>query len=69
MAGTWAYSVHAAGDLEPGDLEEATDTALAIGDFDRGNAEHHGTPEERREALLTGYRRGSPSACQRYLPT
>jgi len=68
LAGTWASSVYASGELEPGDLQEATDTALAIGDFDVGNAQHHGMPEERREALLTGFRSGEPSACGRYVP-
>ena len=69
MAGTWSYSVYAAGDLQPGDLEEATDAALAVGDFDVGNAQHHGTPSERRDALLAGFRSGDPSICQRYLPS
>jgi len=68
MAGTWAYSVFAGGDLEPGDLEEATNAALAVGDFEVGNAEHHGTPAERRDALLAGFRSGDPSICERYLP-
>ena len=68
MSGTWAYSVYAKGDLQPGDLEEATNAALAVGDFDVGNAQHHGTPSERREALLAGYRSGDPSICERYLP-
>jgi len=68
MAGAWAFSVYAAGDLEPGDLQEATDTALAVGDFDVGNEQHHGTPAERQEALLSGYRSGDPSVCRRYLP-
>jgi predicted metalloprotease len=68
MAGTWAYSVYAAGDLQAGDLDEATSAALAVGDFDVGNAQHHGTPTERRQALLTGFRTGDPSACERYLP-
>lgn len=68
MAGSWAYSVYAAGDLQTGDLEEATNAALAVGDFDVGNAQHHGTPSERRNALLTGFRGGDPSLCQRYLP-
>jgi predicted metalloprotease len=67
FAGAWAHSVFEAGLLQPGDLEEAADAALAVGDFDVGNAQHHGTPEERRDALLTGYRSGDPSACGRFL--
>ena len=69
MAGTWANSVYEQGHLEPGDLEEATNAALAVGDFDVGNAQHHGTPEERRDALLTGFRSGDPADCARYVPT
>jgi predicted metalloprotease len=68
LAGTWAYSVFAAGELKPGDLEEATNAALAVGDFDYGNAQHHGTPEERRDALLVGFESGDPGACNRFLP-
>jgi predicted metalloprotease len=67
MAGTWAFSVYAAGDLQTGDLAEATDAALAVGDFDVGNAQHHGTPQERRDALLTGFRSGDPAVCQRFV--
>jgi predicted metalloprotease len=63
LAGTWAHSVYEQGLLEPGDLEEATNAALAVGDFDVGNAQHHGTPEERRDALLGGFRSGDPSQC------
>jgi predicted metalloprotease len=68
MAGVWAYSVFAKGDLQAGDIEEATNAALAVGDFDVGNEQHHGTPEERREALLAGYESGDPSVCRNYLP-
>jgi uncharacterized protein len=68
LAGTWANSVYAQGQLKPGDLEEATNAALAVGDFDVGNAQHHGTPEERRAALLDGFRSGDPSVCRRYVP-
>jgi uncharacterized protein len=68
LAGTWANSVYKQGHLEPGDLEEASNAALAVGDFDVGNAQHHGTPEERRAALLAGYRGGDPSTCTRYVP-
>jgi uncharacterized protein len=69
LAGTWANSVYKQGHLEPGDLEEATNAALAVGDFDFGNAQHHGTPQERRQALLVGYRSGNPSACARFIPS
>jgi predicted metalloprotease len=67
MAGTWAFSVYEEGLLEPGDLAEATNAALAVGDFDFGNAQHHGTPEERRDALLLGYRTGEPARCERFV--
>jgi len=67
FAGLWANSVYEQGHLEPGDLREATDAALAVGDFDVGNAQHHGTPTERRDALLAGFRSGDPSACSRYV--
>jgi hypothetical protein len=69
MAGTWAFSVYEEGLLQPGDLEEATGAALAVGDFDKGNQQHHGTPTERRDALLAGFDSGDPSVCGRYLPT
>ena len=68
LAGAWAYSVFQAGELRPGDLQEALDAARAVGDFDRGNAQHHGTPSERRAALRTGFDSGDPSACGRYVP-
>jgi uncharacterized protein len=68
MAGLWANSVYRAGRLKPGDVEEAVGTALAVGDFDYGTANHHGTPEERRDAWLLGYRTGEPSRCRQYVP-
>ena len=68
MAGVWAYSVFEAGALGPGDLEEATNAALAVGDFEVGAEQHHGRPEERRDALLTGYESGEPGACTHFLP-
>ena len=69
MAGTWANSVYEQGLLQPGDLQEATDAALAVGDFDVCNAQHHGTPEERRDALLAGFESGEPAVCNSYLPS
>ena len=67
LSGVWAYSVFAEGALQPGDLQEASDAARAVGDFDVGNEQHHGTPDERQSALLTGYESGEPSACNRYV--
>ena len=67
LAGSWAHSVYEEGLLEPGDLEEATNAALAVGDFDVGNAQHHGTPQERRAAVLAGYETGEPARCNAFL--
>lgn len=67
LAGTWARWDDAQGKLDSGDIQEALDAALAVGDFDLLSPQHHGTPQERRDALLTGLRSGSPSACDRYL--
>lgn len=69
LAGAWGSSVYAAGQLKPGDIEEAVGTALAVGDFDISSANHHGTPEERRAAWLDGFERADPSVCARYVPT
>ena len=64
MAGLWGNSVYRAGRIKPGDVEEAMSTALAAGDFDYNNAQHHGTPQERRAAWLLGYEGGDPTRCQ-----
>src|SRR3954467_5181981 len=69
MAGLWGNSVYREGKLQPGDVEEAMSTATAAGDFDYKNAQHHGTPEERRAAWLAGDRGGAPTTCGRYVPT
>jgi len=68
MAGLWGNSVYRAGELRPGDVEEAMSTALAVGDFDYGNEQHHGTPEERRDAWLVGFESGEPVDCARFAP-
>jgi len=67
MAGLWGNSVYRAGKLQPGDIEEAMNTALAVGDFDYGNEQHHGTPPERRDAWLLGFRGGEPADCARFV--
>jgi hypothetical protein len=68
LAGTWGNSVYRQGLLDEGDVEEALGTALAVGDFDVGNEQHHGTPEERRAAWSLGFESGNPADCQRYVP-
>jgi predicted metalloprotease len=67
LAGTWARWAYGQGGLDAGDVQEALDAALAVGDFDFLSPQHHGTPEERRDALDTGLESGSPSACDPYL--
>ena len=68
LAGAWANSAYDQGVLRREDLDEILDTALAVGDFEVGSAGHHGTPQERRAAVLAGFRTGDPSACDRYVP-
>jgi predicted metalloprotease len=63
LAGVWGASVYRAGELQDGDVEEALSTATAVGDFEVGSEEHHGTPEERRDAWLLGFESGEPSRC------
>jgi predicted metalloprotease len=67
LAGTWASWAYGQGQLDSGDVQEALDAALAVGDFDFLSPQHHGTPQERRDALLTGLRSGKPAACDQYL--
>ena len=67
FAGTWAHSASEQDRLEEGDVEEALDAALAVGDFDAGNPGHHGTPEQREEAWRSGFDSGDPATCDRYL--
>ncbi len=66
-AGTWANSAYQENRLEDGDVEEALDAALAVGDFDAGSPAHHGTPEQREEAWTSGFQSGDPSSCREYL--
>ena len=66
-AGTWAKSAYDENRLEDGDVQEALDAALAVGDFDSSNPSHHGTPEQREEAWNSGFESGDPSSCSDYL--
>jgi predicted metalloprotease len=67
FAGTWAKSAADQDRLEDGDLQEALDAALAVGDFDAGDPAHHGTPEQREQAWRNGFDSGDPASCDRYL--
>ena len=66
-AGAWANGASQENRLEDGDVEEALDAALAVGDFDTANPGHHGTPEQRREAWLSGFESGDPGSCSQFL--
>jgi predicted metalloprotease len=68
MAGLWGNSVYREGRIQQSDIEEALSTATAAGDFDYGNAQHHGTPDQRRAAWLEGFQSGDPAVCARYVP-
>ena len=67
LAGTWARWEYGKGKLTDADVQEALDAALAVGDFDYFNPQHHGTPKERHDALQTGMQSTSTSACDQYL--
>ena len=66
-AGTWANSAYKENRLQDGDVQEALDAALAVGDFDANNPAHHGTPAQREGAWNSGFESGDPSSCSRYL--
>jgi predicted metalloprotease len=67
LAGTWARWDYAQGGLDAAGVQQALDAALAVGDFQFLSPQHHGTPQERRDAVLTGFRGAGPSACSFYL--
>src|SRR3954447_9941623 len=62
-AGTWANRAQAEDKLEDGDVQEALDAALAVGDFSTDSPGHHGTPEQREAAWRQGFDSGDPAAC------
>ncbi len=75
-AGVWGYHAQRRHDwLEPGDLEEAMNTASAIGDDNlqrrsQGtvvpDAFTHGTSEQRVQWFRQGFESGNPSACDTF---
>jgi uncharacterized protein len=66
-AGTWSKSAYQQNRLEDGDIQEALDATLAVGDFNVDNPNHHGTPEQRQAAWRTGFDSGDPASCDSYL--
>jgi predicted metalloprotease len=76
-AGIWARSAFQAGELQPGDIEEAFTAAEAVGD-DRlqrqatGRVDPdtftHGTSAQRRHWFDSGRQAGQPSACDTFTP-
>jgi predicted metalloprotease len=67
FAGNWAKHASDQNQLEDGDLQEALDAVLAVGDFNTSDPGHHGTPEQREQAWRTGFDSGDPSSCNTYM--
>jgi uncharacterized protein len=67
LAGVWGASAFRRGAVDDADVEEALATALAVGDFEVGSEQHHGTPEERRDAWLLGFESGEPASCDTFV--
>jgi predicted metalloprotease len=72
-AGVWAAQER--GTMEAGDVEEGMTAAAAIGDDTLQRASNgrvvpesftHGTAAQRQEALMQGYRGGTPESCASY---
>ena len=76
-AGVWAHSVYSAGDLEAGDVEEATTASAAVGD-DRLQREAtgrvnpdsftHGSSAQRTAWFNRGRASGQPADCDTFSP-
>jgi uncharacterized protein len=76
-AGVWAHSIFAAGDLEKGDVAEATRASAAVGDDrlqSRATGEvtpdsfTHGSSEQRTEWFNRGRESGEPADCDTFSP-
>ncbi len=75
LAGVWAHSVYARGDLEPGDIEEGLAAAQAVGD-DRIQEQAgmnvspetwtHGSSAQRQEWFGRGFESGDSSRCDTF---
>jgi predicted metalloprotease len=74
-AGVWAHAVFTAGELDPGDVDEALTAAAAVGDDRlqrqatgtvRPDTFTHGTSEQRARWFRTGYKAGEPASCDTF---
>ena len=63
-AGTWAKHAQDENRLEDGDVQEALDAALAVGDFGTDSPGHHGTPEQREASWNTASTRATRRPAQ-----
>ena len=75
LAGVWAHSVQARGELTEADLIDALKTATVVGDdFQQRAAGRvvdssmwtHGSSEQRQQWLTTGFKSGKPDACDTF---
>jgi hypothetical protein len=69
LAGAWGSSVFAEGKFAAARHRRSGRDRTRSGDFDVSNANHHGTPAERRGAWLTDFRSADPSSCARFVPS
>jgi uncharacterized protein len=67
LAGTWTAWEYGQRKISSDDVQQVIDAAEAVGDFDFVSPNHHGTPQQRRDAVMTGIKSGQPSACDTYL--
>ena len=72
FAGIWAHNAERKGLLEPGDVEEALNAAMQIGDdaiqqrtqgYVVPESFNHGTSQQRRDWFTRGYRSGRLADC------
>jgi uncharacterized protein len=75
LAGVWMHSVYRRGDLTRTDLQDALNAAAVVGDDFLQNASGvprppedwtHGSSEQRRRWLTTGFETGDPGACDTF---
>lgn len=67
LAGVWTAAAEQIGILDPGDVEEGMTAAWLVGDSAFDAPDHHGTPDQRVAAFVTGYAGAAPSACDGYV--